>query len=123
MTTSTDDRLPSAQVTELTAQLTYGTWRRQKGWKPLHVVDAEGCYFVDAAGNKYLDFSAQLMCVTLGHKNRAVIDAIKQQAEELAFIAPGYATQIRAQLAILLREVFTSRAGQILFHHFRDGSE
>ncbi len=105
MTPSTSEKLSSSQVSELTAHLTYGTWRRQKGWMPLHVVDAEGCYFVDAGGKKYLDFSAQLMCVTLGHKNRAVIEAIQQQAEKLAFIGPGYATQVRAELAELLTEV------------------
>jgi taurine--2-oxoglutarate transaminase len=115
MPTSTADKLSSTQVTELTAQLTYGTWRRQKGWKPLHVVDAEGCYFVDVTGKKYLDFSAQLMCVTLGHKNRAVVEAIKQQAEELAFIGPGYATQVRAQLASLLKEVLPQGLNKYFF--------
>jgi taurine--2-oxoglutarate transaminase len=115
MPTSTADKLSSTQVTELTAQLTYGTWRCQKGWKPLHVVDAEGCYFVDVTGKKYLDFSAQLMCVTLGHKNRAVVEAIKQQAEELAFIGPGYATQVRAQLASLLMEVLPRGLNKYFF--------
>lgn len=86
-------------VSELTARLTYGTWRFQKNWKPLHVVDAEGCHFIDASGKKYLDFSAQLMCVTLGYKNRAVIKAIEDQANKLAYIAPGFATDVRAELS------------------------
>jgi taurine--2-oxoglutarate transaminase len=75
--------LTSQQVSELTAQLTFGTWRFQKGWKPLHIVDVEGCYFYDSAGNKYLDFSSQLMCVTLGHRNKAVIQAIEEQARKM----------------------------------------
>jgi taurine--2-oxoglutarate transaminase len=83
---------------ELSGKHTYGTWRRQKGFAPLHVVDADGCFFTDASGKKYLDLSSQLMCSNLGHKNRAVIDAIKQQAEELAFVAPGYTTTARAEL-------------------------
>ncbi|MFZ1998673.1 MAG: aminotransferase class III-fold pyridoxal phosphate-dependent enzyme, partial [Candidatus Sulfotelmatobacter sp.] len=105
MSISTPDKLSPEQIKDLTTQYTYGTWRRQKGWSPLQVVDAEGCYFVDAQGKKYLDFSAQLMCVTLGHKNRAVIEAIQKQAESLAYIGPGYATEVRAQLAKLLVEV------------------
>lgn len=92
-------------VSELTASLSYGTWRYQKNWKPLHIVDAEDCYFIDAAGKKYLDFSSQLMCVTLGHKNRAVIKSIADQAASLAYIAPGFATDVRAQLSTLLLEV------------------
>jgi taurine--2-oxoglutarate transaminase len=86
-------------VRAISAKHTYGTWRRQKGFNPLHVVSAEGCFFTDSSGKKYLDFSSQLMCSNLGHGNRAVIDAIKQQAEELAFIAPGYTTTARAELA------------------------
>src|ERR1700723_312157 len=105
MTVPTIGKLSPSQVKEFTTQFTYGTWRRQKGWSPLQVVDAEGCYFTDVSGKKYLDFSAQLMCVNLGHKNRAVIEAIQQQAEKLAFIGPGYATEVRAELAQLLTEV------------------
>ncbi len=92
-------------VSDLTAQLTYGTWRYQKNWKPLHVVDAEGCFFTDASGKKYLDFSSQLMCVQLGHKNPAVIKAIQEQAQQLAYVSPGFATTVRAELSNLLLEV------------------
>src|SRR5438105_15795917 len=99
------DSLTSAQIVESTKRLNYGTWRFQKSWNPLHVVDAEGCYFIDAAGKRYLDFSSQLMCVNLGHKNAAVIRAIQEQAAALPYIAPGYATTARAELSRLLLEV------------------
>ena len=99
----TGSQIPT--VSEITASLTYGTWRFQKNWKPLHVVDAEGCYFTDAAGKKYLDFSSQLMCVTLGYKNKAVIQAIQDQAASLPYIAPGFATDVRAELSTLLLDV------------------
>lgn len=114
MPTSTD-RLSSSQIKELTAQYTYGTWRRQKGWAPLAIVDAEDCHFIDADGKRYLDFSAQLMCVTLGHKNRAVVQAIQQQAEDLAFIGPGFATEVRARLAELLTEVLPKGLTKFFF--------
>jgi taurine--2-oxoglutarate transaminase len=45
------------------------------------------------------------MCVALGHKNEAVIQAIEQQARQLAYVSPGYATDIRADLVELLLEV------------------
>jgi taurine--2-oxoglutarate transaminase len=105
MSTFTSDKLSSSQVKDFTTEFTYGTWRRQKGWTPLEIIDAEGCYFTDVNGKQYLDFSAQLMCVTLGHKNRAVIEAIKDQAEKLAYIAPGYSTEVRAELSKMLTEV------------------
>src|SRR5262249_24933386 len=103
--TAMAERLTSSEISELTRKYTYGTWRRQAGWNPLHVTDAEGCYFIDGAGKKYLDFSAQLMCVTLGHKNSAVAEAIADQARSLPYIAPGYATEVRAALTKLLLEV------------------
>ncbi|MFC5863049.1 aspartate aminotransferase family protein [Acidicapsa dinghuensis] len=99
------DTLSSEQVTNITRQTNYGTWRIQKTWKPMHVVDAEGCYFIDGAGKRYLDFSAQLMCVNLGHKNPKVVESIAQQARELPYMAPGYATTSRALLSQKLLEV------------------
>ena len=65
----------------------------------MHIADAEGCWFIDGAGKRYLDFSSQLMCVNLGHKNPRVIESIAEQARELAYVAPGYATEARARLS------------------------
>jgi len=107
--------LNTLSVSELTATLTYRTWAFQKNWKPLHVVDAEGCYFIDAGGKKYLDLSSQLMCVTLGHKNKAVINAIQRQAEQLPYIAPGFATDVRAELSKLLLEVLPKGLEKFFF--------
>jgi taurine--2-oxoglutarate transaminase len=66
--------LTSQEIVDITRQSNYGTWRFQKGWNPMHIADAEGCYVIDGKGNRYLDFSSQLMCSNLGHKNQAVID-------------------------------------------------
>jgi taurine--2-oxoglutarate transaminase len=103
------------RTVDLTTKYTFGTWRFQKGWKPLHVVDAKGCYFFDSSGKRYLDFSSQLMCSTLGHKNKAVIDAICEQAKKLAYIAPGFACDVRADLTKLLLEVLPSGLEKFFF--------
>src|SRR6201987_403516 len=102
-------------VVETTKKLNYGTWRFQKSWNPLHVVDAEGCYFITADGKRYLDFSSQLMCVNLGYKNQAVIKAIEEQARTLPYIAPSYATDARAQLSELLLEVLPKGLEKFFF--------
>jgi taurine---2-oxoglutarate transaminase len=109
------DSLTSAQVVESTKKLNYGTWRFQKSWNPLHVVDAEGCYFIDAAGKRYLDFSSQLMCVNLGHKNPAVIKSIEEQARALPYIAPSYASDARAKLSNLLLDVLPKGLEKFFF--------
>ena len=102
-------------ISDLTSRYTYRTWAYQKNWKPLHVVDGEGCYFIDATGKKYLDFSSQLMCVTLGYKNKAVIKAIEEQARSLPYIAPGFATDVRAELSELLLEVLPKGLEKFFF--------
>ncbi len=107
--------LTTEQVVELTSQLNYGTWRYQKGWKPMHLADAEGCYFTDGQGKRYLDLSAQLMCVNLGHKNPAVIAAIAEQAQALAFASPAYATEARAELSRTLLEVLPQGLTKFFF--------
>jgi taurine--2-oxoglutarate transaminase len=110
-----DIPMTSQEVSEWTKRLNYGTWRYQKGWNPLHVVDAEGCYFTDGNGKRYLDFSAQLMCCNLGHKNQAVIQAIEDQARKLAYIMPGYATDARVELSRLLLEVLPEGLNKFFF--------
>lgn len=113
-TASTAD-LTSEQISATTRATNYGTWRFQKSWKPLHVVDAEGCWFTDGAGKRYLDFSSQLMCVNLGHKNPRVVEAIGEQARELAFMGPVYATTARAKLSAKLLEVLPAGLDKFFF--------
>ena len=107
--------LTSEEISAITRQTNYGTWRFQKTWKPLHVADAEGCWFTDGAGKRYLDFSSQLMCVNLGHKNPRVIEAIAAQARDLAYVAPGYATEARARLSNKLLEVLPKGLDKFFF--------
>jgi taurine---2-oxoglutarate transaminase len=108
-------------VSAITAKYTYGTWRYQKGWRPLHVTRAEGSCFWDASGKRYLDLSAQLMCSNLGHQNQAVVDAICEQARTLAFISPGHTCDIRAKLSLKLLEVLPK--GLEKFFYTTSGTE
>ncbi len=109
------------EIISFTTKHTYGTWRYQKNWTPLNIIDAEGCYFTDSNGKKYLDFSSQLMCVSLGHKNPAVIKSIEEQANKLAYIAPGFTTEVRAELSKVLLEVLPK--GLEKFYFSTSGTE
>jgi taurine--2-oxoglutarate transaminase len=55
------------------------------------------------------------MCVNLGHKNKAVVESIGQQARELAYVAPGYATFARAKLSAKLLEVLPAGLEKFFF--------
>jgi taurine--2-oxoglutarate transaminase len=107
--------MTSEEIVDLTRSLNYGTWRFQKNWNPVHIADAEDCYIIDGAGKRYLDFSSQLMCVNLGHKNPAVVESIAQQARELPYAMPGYATATRAELSKLLLEVLPEGINKFFF--------
>ncbi len=110
-----------SEITDITAKYTYGTWRAQRGWKPLHVTRAQDCHFWDASGKRYLDLSAQLMCSNLGHQNAAVVEAICKQARELAFISPAFTCDIRAKLSQKLLEVMPK--GLDKFFYATSGTE
>ena len=53
--------------------------------EPPVAVGGEGPYLIDRAGRRYLDASGGAAVSCLGHGHRAVVDAIKQQAEALAY--------------------------------------
>src|SRR5437868_13820329 len=55
------------------------------------------------------------MCVNLGHKNRAVIQSIEQQARSLTYVAAGYTTEVRATLSRLLLHVLPGGLSKYFF--------
>ena len=107
--------LSTEQVVEITKRTNFGTWRFQRSWNPVHIADAKDCTLTDGAGKQYLDFSSQLMCSNLGHKNPAVIASIAAQAEALAYAMPGYATDCRAELSELLLTVLPKNINKFFF--------
>ncbi len=81
------------------------SWSVQNAINPLPVAGAEGRYFWDYDGNRYLDFASQLVNVSIGHQHPKIVAAIKEQADKLCTIGPPMATEPRSTLARLLAEV------------------
>jgi taurine---2-oxoglutarate transaminase len=94
--------MSASEIVALTKQHSFFSWSAQGAVNPIPVTRAEGVYFWDANGKRYLDFNSQVVNVNLGHGNRKVIEAIKAQADELVVVGPGMATQPRAELGQLL---------------------
>ena len=99
------DQARAQELIELNRRYTFFSWAVQSVVKPLAVVEAKGCYFWDADGKRYLDFSSQLMNVNTGHQHPKVVAAIREQAERLCYVYPGMATQPRGELGRLLADV------------------
>jgi len=93
------------EILPLAMQHNFWTWSAQARVQPIAIKRAEGVYFWDVDGKRYLDFNSMTMCANIGHGERRVIDAICRQAQELPFAGPGMATKPRALLGKLLAEI------------------
>src|SRR5438552_4721013 len=93
------------QIVEDAKRYVLHSWSVQDALAPLPVAGAEGCWFWDYDGKRYLDFASQLVNVSIGHQHPKIVAAIKEQAERLCTIGPPVATEPRSQLARLLAEV------------------
>jgi taurine---2-oxoglutarate transaminase len=97
--------LPDDQIMPLSREHAFWTWSAQAKINPIPVTRAEGVYFWDADGKRYLDFNSMTMCVNIGHGNRRVIDAMKAQLDEIPYAAPGMATRARALASKMVAEL------------------
>ena len=81
------------------------SWSVQDAIDPIPVAGAEGRYFWDYDGKRYLDFASQLVNVSIGHQHPKLIAAIKEQADKLCTVGPPMANESRSRLGRLLAEV------------------
>src|SRR5207302_7768912 len=73
---------------------------------PLLMAKADGVFYWDVHGKRYLDALAGIYTVSVGHNNRRVIEAIHQQLDTLHFSPPMHGTNpVAVQLANLLAEL------------------
>lgn len=86
-------------------------WVAQAGRKPPVIVRGEGSYLYDDRGSRYLDFSAGLVAVNLGHAHPALAEAIAEQARRIAYVAPSLGNDQRARLAHAISEIAPWKEG------------
>ena len=103
--TTTTDSLTGSEIVELCRRHTLFEWSAQAAVDPIPVAHAKGIYFWTPEGKRFIDFNSQLMCVNIGHGDERVINAIKKQAETLAYANPFMATDVRARLGAKLAEL------------------
>jgi taurine--2-oxoglutarate transaminase len=91
------------------------TWSANEKVNPIPVERAEGVYFYEPGGKRYLDFNSQLMSVNIGHSHPKVVQAMKEQADKLLYSFPGTATKERAELAQLLVKLLPGALDSVFF--------
>ena len=82
----------------------FHSWSAQGLISPIVVAGAEGSWFWDDQGKRYLDFSSQLVNVNIGHQHPKLVAAIQEQAARLCTIAPIHANDARSEAARLIAE-------------------
>ncbi len=97
--------LSTDEIIRLNKEYTLFEWNAQATYQPLAIERAQGAYFWDTNGKRYLDFNSQLMNVNIGHGDARVIRAIQEQAARMPYITPYAATEVRGRLGELLAEI------------------
>lgn len=107
--------MSSAEMVRLNKDYTLFEWNAQAAFNPIPVVRAQGVYFWDADGKKYIDMNSQLMSVNIGHGDARVIKAIQDQAATLTYASPYMATDVRGVLGEMLAEITPARLKKSFF--------
>lgn len=105
LTPSFSETLSPQEIVDFNKEYTFFSWAAQGALNPIPVTHADGVYFWDAHGKRYLDLVSQLANSNLGHQHPKVVAAIQHQAATLTYISPYHATEPRARLGKKLAEI------------------
>ena len=108
-------RLDEQRVRQLDHDHVFHSWSAQDLISPLPIASAQGSYFTDYTGRRYLDFSSQLVNVNIGHQHPRLVAAIAEQAERLCTIAPAFANDARSEAARLIAELAPGSLNKVFF--------
>jgi taurine--2-oxoglutarate transaminase len=81
------------------------SWSKGSAVNPWPIERAEGIYMYGPEGERIIDFNSQLMSVNIGHGYSRVREAMKAQIDQLLYVWPGAATEIRARVSKRLSEL------------------
>ncbi len=115
MSGQTDHQLTGAEMVELSRKYTFFSWSVQKDVKAIPAVGGKGVYYWDADGNRYLDFSSQLMSLNVGYQHPKIIAAIQEQATKLCAAHPNMASEPRGLLGRMIAEVTPGNLNKVFF--------
>ncbi|MDT3726467.1 aspartate aminotransferase family protein [Streptomyces sp. DSM 41972] len=93
----------------------FHSWSAQELIDPLAVAGAEGSYFWDYDGRRYLDFTSGLVYTNIGYQHPQVVAAIQEQAATMTTFAPAFAVEARSEAARLVAERTPGDLDKIFF--------
>ncbi|MFZ2097125.1 MAG: aminotransferase class III-fold pyridoxal phosphate-dependent enzyme, partial [Anaerolineales bacterium] len=108
-------KLSPQEIIKLNRQYTFFSWSVQSATNPIPISRAEGVYFWDSSGKRYIDFSSQLMNLNIGHQHPKVVKAIQEQASQFCYAHPGMATEPRGLLGKKIAEITPGNLNKTFF--------
>ncbi|MFM9373467.1 aspartate aminotransferase family protein [Streptomyces sp. Da 82-17] len=93
----------------------FHSWSAQELIDPLAVAGAEGAYFWDYDGNRYLDFTSGLVYTNIGYQHPKVVAAVQEQAGRMTTFAPAFAVDVRSEAARLIAQRTPGDLDKIFF--------
>ncbi|MFS0911956.1 aspartate aminotransferase family protein [Microbacterium sp. 179-I 3D2 NHS] len=105
----------NAEVADADRSRVFHSWSAQGSLAPLPLAGGSGTTVWDAEGNRFLDFSSQLVNVNIGHQHPKVVAAIQAQAEILTTVAPAHANAVRAEAARLIVDIAPDGFEKVFF--------
>jgi taurine--2-oxoglutarate transaminase len=91
------------------------SWSKQGRLDPMVITKAEGIYLWDSDGKQYMDMSSELVNSNVGHGNKEIIEAIKEQADKYCFLSPAFALEPRSKLAKMVIDRMPDTMGKVFF--------
>lgn len=91
------------------------SWSALDGPAPLVVTGADGAFFRDEDGKRWLDFSSQLVNANVGHQHPAMVAAIQAQAAKLCTLAPYHANEATSEAARLIAGLAPGGLDRVFF--------
>jgi taurine--2-oxoglutarate transaminase len=95
----TNEQRTNADVKAADRSHVFHSWSAQGAIDPMVIAGGAGCEVWDFDGNRWLDFSSQLVNVNIGYQHPVVVAAIKAQADLLTTVGPAHANATRAEAA------------------------
>ncbi|MDT4922745.1 MAG: taurine---2-oxoglutarate transaminase [Pseudonocardiales bacterium] len=104
-----------ATVKALDKAHVFHSWSAQGLIDTLPIASAQGSYFTDYDGNRYLDFSSQLVNANIGYSHPRLIAAIQEYAGRFTTISPAFGNDARSEAARLITELAPGDLNRVFF--------
>lgn len=99
---------------ELDKQYVLHSWAKQGSLNPKVLAKAEGIYFWDEEGNRYIDMSSQLVYVNIGHQHPKLLKAF-QDVGSYPLAGPSFATKPKSDLSQKIIELAPSNMAKVFY--------